>query len=96
MQQMTKTIRDLTIEEREDALITMAHALEGAAREALVEGNRQFAAISGNMAEAIFINADQLARDHVEEAEQVLEQAAQIMVEYEAEHPYRIVSTAIH
>jgi hypothetical protein len=38
---------------------------EGTARQAFVEGDRRFAVLSANMAEAIRINADELARDDV-------------------------------
>lgn len=69
------TIKDLEIEEREEVFIDIARALENAARDAFIEGHRHFAAMSTNMAEAIRINADQLARDDLRHSERVLARA---------------------
>jgi len=96
MEEKIGTIRDLSIEEREEILVDMARLLEGTAREAFVEGDRQFATISSNMANAIRFNADELARDDLDASQQVLEQAAAMLSEFQAAHPYRPVSMAIH
>ncbi|GAC1043392.1 hypothetical protein [Rhizobium sp. No.120] len=96
MEERTKTIEDLSVEEREEILIDVAKTLEGNAREAFVEGNKQFAILSTNMAEAIRVNADQLARDDPENAERLLQQAVAMISQFNATHPYRLVSTAVH
>ncbi|MDF0662352.1 hypothetical protein PYR67_23850 [Rhizobium sp. BC49] len=96
MEEMTNTIKDLSIEEREEIFVDIARTLEDTAREALVEGNMQFAEISNNMAEAIRVNADELARDDPENAERVLLQATAMISQFEAVHPYRMVSMAVH
>ncbi|ACI58502.1 hypothetical protein GGI64_001817 [Rhizobium leguminosarum] len=96
MEEMTKIIKDLSIEEREEIFVDIARTLEDTAREALVEGNMQFAEISNNMAEAIRVNADELARDDPENAERVLLQATAMISQFEAVHPYRMVSMAVH
>ncbi|AHG49519.1 hypothetical protein RLEG12_11260 (plasmid) [Rhizobium leguminosarum bv. trifolii CB782] len=96
MEEMTHMIKDLSIEEREEIFVDIARTLEDTAREALFEGNMQFAEISNNMAEAIRVNADELARDDPENAERVLLQAAAMISQFEAVHPYRMVSMAVH
>jgi hypothetical protein len=96
MEDRTKTIEDLSVEEREEILIDIARTLEGNAREALVEGNQQFAALSTNVAEAIRVNADELAREAPEQAEELLQQAVAIISQFNATHPYRLISTAVH
>ncbi|MBN8950785.1 MULTISPECIES: hypothetical protein [unclassified Rhizobium] len=96
MEDRTKIIEDLSVEEREEILIDIARTLEGNAREALVEGNQQFAALSTNIAEAIRVNADELARDDPEQAEELLQQAVAIISQFNATHPYRLISTAVH
>ncbi|MBB3523318.1 MULTISPECIES: hypothetical protein [Rhizobium] len=96
MEEMTNIIKDLSIEEREEIFVDIARTLEDTAREALVEGNMQFAEISNNMAEAIRVNADELARDDPENAERVLLQATAMISQFEAVHPYRMVSMAVH
>lgn len=96
MEEKTNTIKDLSIEEREEVFVDIARTLEDTAREALVEGNSHFAAVSTNMAEAIRINADELARDDPENAELVLQQATEMILQFEAVHPYRMVSMAVH
>ncbi|AGB74591.1 MULTISPECIES: hypothetical protein [Rhizobium] len=96
MEVRTKTIEELSVEEREEILIDVAKTLEGNAREALVEGNKQFAILSTNMAEAIRVNADELARDDPENAERLLQQAVAMISQFNATHPYRLVSTAVH
>ena len=96
MEEMTNIIKDLSIEEREEIFVDIARTLEDTAREALVEGNMQFAEISNNMAEAIRVNADELARDDPENAELVFQQATAMISQFEAVHPYRMVSMAVH
>ncbi|MFF0922926.1 hypothetical protein ACFYE8_24880 [Rhizobium leguminosarum] len=95
MEEKTNIIKDLSIEEREEILVDIARTLEDTAREAFVEGNTQFAALSNNMAEAIRVNADELARDDPENAELVF-QATAMISQFEAVHPYRMVSMAVH
>jgi hypothetical protein len=96
MEEKTNIIKDLTIEEREEIFVDIARTLEDTAREALVEGDAQFAELSINMAEAIRVNADELARDDPENAERVLLQATAMISQFEAVHPYRMVSMAVH
>lgn len=96
MKEKINIINDLSIEEREQIFVDIARVLEGTAREAFVEGNRHFAALSSNMAEAIRINADELARDDPENAERVLQQATAMISQFKAMHPYRMVSSSIH
>ncbi len=96
MEDRTKIAEDLSVEEREEILIDIARTLEGTAREAFVEGNRQFAALTSNMAEAIRINADELVRDDPEQAEKLLQQAVAMISQFNATHPYRLISTAVH
>lgn len=96
MEDRTNTIEDLSVEEREEILIDVARTLEGTALEALVEGDKQFAAFSNNMAEAIRVNADELARNDPENADRVLQQATEVISQFKAAHPYRMISTAIH
>lgn len=96
MEQMQKTIRDLSVDEREEIFGDIAEALEGAARETLAEGNKQFADLSTNMAQAIRVNVDELANEDPDIAEQVLQQAAAVLSQFQATHPYRMISIAIH
>jgi hypothetical protein len=96
MEEQIRNIGDLSIEEREEVFVDLAAALEGTAREAFVEGNGHFAALSANMAQAIRFNADELARDDLRNAERVLQQAAAMISQFNAAHPYRIVSHALH
>ncbi len=96
MEEKIKIIKDLSIEEREEVIADIARVLEGTAQEAYVEGNRHFAALSANMAQAIRVNADELARDDVKNAERVLLQATAMISQFNAVHPYRMVSKAVH
>ena len=96
MEEKTNLIKDLSIEEREEIFVDIARTLEDTAREALVEGNMRFAVLSNNMAEAIRVNADELARDDPENAERVLLEATAMISQFEAVHPYRMVSMAVH
>jgi len=96
MEEKIKIIKDLSIEEREEVFADIARVLEGTAYEAFVEGNRHFAALSANMAQAIRVNADELARDDVKNAERVLLQATAMISQFNAAHPYRMVSHSVH
>jgi hypothetical protein len=89
-------VETLTAEEREDLLVGLATALEGAAREAFVEGNQHFAALSQGMAEAIRVNADELAYEDVDNARRVAGQASELLSKFRAEYPHRIVSYALN
>jgi ABC-type Zn uptake system ZnuABC Zn-binding protein ZnuA len=96
MEAQQEMIRDLDVEEREEIFINLAQALQGTAREAWAEGNRHFAMLSNNMAEAIRTNADELARDDPDGAERVLKQAKAMISQFNAQHPYRMLSMAVH
>ncbi|NKM26887.1 hypothetical protein [Rhizobium laguerreae] len=96
MEEQIRNIGDLSIEEREDVFVDVATALEGTAREAFVEGNRHLAALSANMAQAIRVNADELARDDLRNTERILQQGAAMISQFNATHPYRIVGHAVH
>ncbi len=96
MEEKIKIIKDLSIEEREEVFVDVARKLDGAAHEAYAEGNRCFAALSANMAQAIRVNADELARDDVKNAERVLLQAMAMISQFNAAHPYRLVSHSVH
>jgi hypothetical protein len=96
MEEKINKIKDLGVEEREEVFVDIARALENTARNAFIEGDRRFAAISTNMAEAIRINADELARDDLRNAERVLQQATAMIAQFKAMHPYGFVSTSIH
>jgi hypothetical protein len=96
VEEKISVIKNLSVEEREETLIDIARILEDTAREAFVEGNKHFAVLSNNMAAAIRINADELARDDVRNAERVLQQATTMLSEFKAAHPYRLVSMAVH
>ncbi|ACS60625.1 conserved hypothetical protein (plasmid) [Rhizobium leguminosarum bv. trifolii WSM1325] len=96
MEEQIRNIGDLSIEEREEVFVDVATALEGTAREAFVEGNRHFAALWANMAQAIRVNADELARDDLTNTERILRQAAAMISQFNATHPYRMVSHAVH
>lgn len=91
-----KSIAELSVQEREEILIDVAAILENTARDAIFVGNPNFALMSNNMAEAIRIHADELARDDIENAGRVLEQANSMISQFRAAHPHRVVSHAIH
>jgi hypothetical protein len=96
MEKNAENIETLSVEEREEILVDVAKILESTARDALFVGNQNFAQISTNMAEAIRIHADELARDGVENAERVLQQATAMINQFRAAHPYRVVSHTMH
>jgi hypothetical protein len=70
--------------------------LEDAARQALVAGQPHFALNSGRMAQAIRINADELARDEPSNAKLVLQQATKTLAGFNAAHPHRMLTAPIH
>jgi hypothetical protein len=86
----------LSVEDREDLLVGLAIALESVAREAFVEGNKHFAAVSQGMAEAIRVNADEWAHEDIENAGLAAGQASELLSKFRAEHPHRIVSYALN
>ncbi len=95
---MTNSINlnTLSTDERAEVLVNIAETLETNAREALFEGNQQFAAISNGIAQAIFVNLDELATGEAEAAANVLNQASEIITQFKASHPYPMVSMAVH
>ncbi|OHV77161.1 hypothetical protein [Rhizobium sp. LCM 4573] len=96
MEEKINTIKDLNVEDREEVFVDIARVLENTARDAFIEGHRHFAAMSTNMAEAIRINADELARDDLRNAERVLQQATAMIAQFKAAHPYPLVSKSLH
>jgi hypothetical protein len=96
MEKSNTNIENLSVEEREEILVDVAKILERTAREALFEGQRNFAVLSTNMADAIRIHADELARDDPQNAERVLQQATTMISQFQAAHPHRVVSHAVH
>jgi hypothetical protein len=96
MEESIKNIERLSVEEREEILVDVAKILETTAREAVFEGHGNFALQSKMMAEAIRQNADELARDSLENAERVLQQATAMITQFKAAHPHRVVSLAVH
>ncbi|EPE97057.1 hypothetical protein [Rhizobium grahamii] len=89
-------MRALSVEEREEIFIDIARQLDRTALESMVEGNRKFAMVSKNMADAIFISADELARDDSHTPVHVMKQARELVRQFEAVHPHRMRSHAIH
>ena len=53
MEKSIRNIENLSIEEREEILVDVAKILESTAREALFEGQRNFAVLSTNMADMV-------------------------------------------
>ena len=96
MEKNVENIESLSVEEREEILVDVAKILEGTARDALFVGNQSFALMSTNMAEAIRIHADELARDDVRNAERILQHATAMISQFRAVHPHRIVSHTMH
>ncbi|WFS01560.1 hypothetical protein [Rhizobium tumorigenes] len=89
-------IETLSVHEREDLLVGLAIALEGVAKEALVEGNNHFAAVSQGMADAIRVNADDWAREDVENAGFAAQQASEMLSRFRVEHPHRVLTYALN
>ena len=96
MEEKTSNIENLSIEEREEILVNVAEILESTAREAMFQGERNFALISTNMAEALRVHADELARDDPGNAARVLQQATAMISQFKAAYPHRMVSLAMH
>jgi SHS2 domain-containing protein len=96
MEDKARTIEELSVEEREEILIDIARILENTAFEAVIEGEKQFAVMTNNMAEAIRVHSDELARNDLENAERLLQEATAMIDQFNAAHPYRIVSRAVH
>lgn len=96
MDEKINTIKDLDVEEREEVFVEIARALENTARDAFIEGHRYFALMSTNMAEAIRLNAGELARDDLRNSERVVQRATAMIAQFKAVHPYPLVSKAVH
>ncbi|MFK0338242.1 hypothetical protein ACIQT7_13330 [Agrobacterium deltaense] len=96
MEEDIKIIKDASIAEREEIIVDFARWLETASQEAVVYGEGRFALMSANMAEAIRVNADELARDTPETAERVLQQAFEMISQFKAAYPHRVLSRSVH
>ena len=96
MEKNISIIRSASIPEKEEIIVDFARWLETTSQEALVYGEGRFAVMSANMAEAIRVNADELARDNPEAAERVLQQACAMISQFKAAYPHRILSRSIH
>ncbi|QXC52751.1 hypothetical protein KHC17_28310 (plasmid) [Agrobacterium salinitolerans] len=96
MEENIKIIKDASIAEREEIIVDFARWLETASQEAFVYGEGRFALLSANMAEAIRINADELARDTPETTERVLQQACEMISQFKAAYPHRVLSRSVH
>ena len=96
MEEDIKIIKDASIAEREEIIVDFARWLETASQEALLYGEGRFALMSANMAEAIRVNADELARDTPETAERVLQQACEMISQFKAAYPHRVLSRSVH
>jgi len=94
--QSSSNLSEMSVEEREQLFVSVGRLLNAAARESMVEGNRKFGIFSKNMAEAVLLNADELARDDVRHAENVLDQANELIRQFGANHPYRMQSCSVH
>jgi hypothetical protein len=96
MEENINTFKSASIPVREEIIVDFARWLETASQEALVYGEGRFAVLSANMAEAIRVNADELARDTPETAERVLQQACAMISQFKAAYPHRILSRSVH
>jgi hypothetical protein len=96
MKENIKVIKDASIPEREEIIVDFARWLETTSQEALVYGEGRFAVMSANMAEAIRVNADELARDKPEMTERVLQQASAMISQFKAAYPHRVISRSVH
>ena len=96
MEETIKIIKDARIAEREEIIVDFARWLETASQDALVYGEGRFAVMSANMAEAIRVNADELARDTPETTERILQQASAMISQFKAAYPHRVLSRAVH
>lgn len=86
----------MSVEEREETFVNLARHLDTTAMESMVEGYGRFAMFTKNMADAIRVNADELARDDVRHAEQVMRHAVDLIRKYSAAYPHRMLSRAVH
>ena len=96
MEENINIIKSVGIDEREEIIVDFARWLEKASQEALVHGERRFAMMSASMAEAMRLNADELARDDPQKAERVLQQASAMMAQFKAAYPHRVISRSVH
>lgn len=96
MEENINIIKSASIPEREEIIVDFARWLETASQEALVYGEGRFAALSANMAEAIRVNADELARDEPETTERVLQQACAMITQFKVAYPHRVISRSVH
>lgn len=96
MEENIKILRDASIAEREEIIVDFARWLDTASQDALVYGEGRFAVISANMAEAIRVNTDELARDAPETTERVLQQASAMISQFKAAYPHRVLSRSVH
>jgi len=96
MEESINIIKSANIAEREEIIIDFARWLERASQEALVYGEGRFAMVSASMAEAMRVNADELARENPEKAERVLQQASAMMAQFKAAYPHRVISRSVH
>ncbi|MBB3319481.1 MULTISPECIES: hypothetical protein [unclassified Rhizobium] len=96
MEENISIIKSVEIDEREEIIVDFARWLETASKEALVRGEGKFAVMSASMAEAMRVNADELARDDPEKAERVLQQASAMMAQFKAAYPHRVINRSIH
>jgi hypothetical protein len=96
MEETIKIIKDARIAEREEIIVDFARWLETASQDALVYGEGRFAVMSANMAEAIRVNADELARDTPETTERILQQASAMISQFKAAYPHRVLSRSVN
>lgn len=96
MEENINIIKSASIPEREEIVVDFARWLESASQDALVYGEGRFAVLSANMAEAIRVNADELARDNPEMTERVLQQACAMITQFKAAYPHRVISWSVH
>jgi len=96
MEENIKVIKGASIPEREEIIVDFARWLETASQDALVYGEGRFAVMSANMAQAIRINADELARDNPEATKRVLQRACAMISKFKAAYPHRVLSRSVH
>jgi hypothetical protein len=96
MEENINIIKSASISEKEEIIVDFARWLESTSQEAQVYGVGRFALMSANMAEAIRINADELARDNPEATERVLQQACAMIAQFKAAYPHRVLSRSVH
>lgn len=96
MEENINIIKSAGIDEREEIIVDFARWLGAASQGALVHGEGRFAMMSASMAEAMRVNADELARDNPEKTESVLQQASAMMAQFKAAYPHRVISRSVH